>query len=110
MNLAQRIILLFGLLIAAGLCLRPPYRAERTIYLVNPETGASREAGVTFESMGHQWLWNPPASATRRTQIAGYFSNTPLESRNVRLDWPRLSVYVGLTAGATFVLALIARR
>jgi hypothetical protein len=83
MNLAQRIILLSGLLVV-GLCLRAPYRSERTIYLVNPETGASHEAGVTFESLGHQCCGTRRRAPLGAPKSQAIFKPPPLSS--VTLD------------------------
>jgi hypothetical protein len=60
---------------------------------------------VTIDNIGHCWIWSPPQSWT---QIKTFNERV---SHVAAVDWPRLGIYVGLTAATSLFLAFaFARR
>jgi hypothetical protein len=91
MSNLQRIILLAGLLIAAGFFLRPPYLWEQTTYLINEENNVPHMAGKQIAPAGHHWIWAPPLGRTEREYVP--------DGKTVhvaKIDWERTGVYAGL--------------
>jgi hypothetical protein len=105
MNYPKRTILFFGLVTIVIICLRPPYQWEHTVYMINRESGVPHKAEVKIENIGHCWIWDPPKGWTEQGR-RDYFRTT--SSHIASVDWPRLGIYVGLTAAValfgTFVV------
>ena len=99
MNHLQRIILLAGLLVVTGFCLRPPYWREVTKYQFH---GPKPEKLATFrENAGHYWIWSPPDESplTNGRVVA--------ESCTAWIDWQRLSIYTGLVTAFCLFLTFV---
>lgn len=102
MNRAQQTIIALGLLVIAGFCLRPPYQWKHTAHLIARKPGVPHRVQTLMENIGHYWIWRPPAG----------WDETPYpmvrKSRVAIVDWPRLGVYVGLTATVALFGAFVA--
>lgn len=91
MSNLQRIILLAGVLIAAGVVLRPPYRWEQTTYLINPNSNVPHRTPAQIVLAGHHWIWAPP-QGWRAVDDPGWRETTHV----AKIDWERTGVYAGL--------------
>jgi len=99
MNHFQRIVLLAGLLAVTGFCLCPPYQWEVT---TRQFSGGEKVAAI-MQDAGHCWIWSPPAGSVQQSSLAG----PTIESRIPRIDWQRLSIYVGLMAAFCLFLTFV---
>ena len=105
MNRIRTIIVICGLLISVGFCLRPPYQREQTARIINPVSSATRKDASHTVNIGHYWIWNPPQGTTGNDYQIGA---SVLVSSIVTVDYPRLGVYIGvialITLAGTFVI------
>ncbi len=99
MSRAQQTIMFFGVFMTVAFCLRPPYKWERTTYFLNSESGVPHQAMIQMEDIGHLWIWNPPRGWNEQRTFSERISHVAV------VDWPRLGIYVGLTAIITLFLA-----
>lgn len=101
MNQSQGIILFLGLVLIVILCLRPPFQWEHSTFFINRDSSVPHRAMVSTENIGHCWIWSPPKGWEES------LSYSERRSHVAAIDWPRLGVYVGLTALVTMFAAFV---
>jgi hypothetical protein len=104
MNRAQQTVICLGVLVLGAFCLCPPYKWERTTYFLNSESGVPHQAMIQTENIGHVWIWSPPRGWNEQRTYRERISHV------AAVDWPRLGVYVGLTAIISLFLAFAVLR
>jgi len=99
MNPIRQIVFIAGLLVVTALCMRPPYRMEHTIYLLNRESLVPHRVNLVTKPIGHCWIWSPPQGWNESRGLARI-------TYQPALDLPRLSIYIAISVALTALFAL----